>query len=159
MMPPHTKTPWKAELSTIYTDRLEDYNELTEDSDDDIVGSTIDRKDAAFICLAVNNHEKLVEALKETKDAAAHMAKIIVDNRLTRYLSNDYHGFGKRANDLLDSLSSAEEGKTFTKDSCHHKIKWTSQWEGVCMLCGIQMSETACKIPKALGPDSSELTE
>jgi hypothetical protein len=51
-----TKLPWKLE-----------YENSIEGADGDIVLDCIKKEDAEYICLAVNSHEGLVEALRQAK--------------------------------------------------------------------------------------------
>lgn len=61
----HSPLPWKANLSTVYWNIDDDIS-----SEDIIICSTIILPDAAFIALAVNNHQELVKALDRLHDQA-----------------------------------------------------------------------------------------
>jgi len=61
----HTPTPWTSELSTIYTVGIENKEANNGQwSDECLVGSVINKADAAFTVRAVNAHDGLVKQLR-----------------------------------------------------------------------------------------------
>lgn len=83
----HTPTPWKS-----------GYMEMILDQNDKRVASVFNLADAAFIVRAVNSHEAMLEALKETSKLFAELRRTMDDGH---WFADDLDTIGRLSRNAI----------------------------------------------------------